>query len=666
MLLLSRIIAKILSLLVVAQCFDNVVNGADDNSHVCCVHENCPYSSLDQCLANLTNNVLINITTDVTLFSIVKASNLSNISIIGHNYPTVNCKGTGGIHFAFFHNCSIQGITWDGCGSPDEPGLKFSYSSNVIIQNCCFQHLLGQAVMLLRMLGGVNIYDCNFINNTDYTGNGAAMRYSLNDARNNSFQYVLTIRSCNFSYNTMKSLIYLENAVNAILINSTFYRNLGISLYAINSHVYLIGRILFKNNSAENGAGIYIKNYSNIIFDKNSKVTFIQNSAHGRGGAVFLTTYSICLFDHNSYVIFNNNYATSGIIYSSVNSNVTFKATSEITFNSNLVRLNGAAIYSADNSHVTFKEATKVLLANSTVISAGDSSYHGGIIYSRQYSSISFEGNSTTVFSNNTAQYGGGIFIYNSSSIFFQEKSNTTFSNNVADCGGAIHSEHKCHLYFKENSIAIFNDNIGNQGGALSVIDSLVSFEMNSTTLLNNNMATYGGAMSFNLSNISFQDNSNAVFNNNFAHHGGSIVVYNSSSIFFQENSSTVFSNNSAEFGGDIYIELYTNVFFQDNSNTVFNDKIVKVGGGIFIINSSKIFFQGNSNTVFSNNTAIYGGGIFIVNSSKIFFQENSNIVFSNNTADNGGGILIDSSNIFFKETLTQCSVIILLILEQG
>ena len=200
MLLLSRIIlVEILSLLVVAHCVDsNVVNGEDDNSRNCCAHENCTYNSLDQCLANLTSNILINITIDVTLSSLVRApSNLSNVSIIGHNYPTINCKGTGGIHFAFCHNCSIQGITWDGCGSPDEPGLKFSYSSNVTIQNCCFQHLLGQAVMLLRMLGGVNIYDCSFINNSDYTGHGAAIQFSSNDARN-PFQHMFTIRAAIF------------------------------------------------------------------------------------------------------------------------------------------------------------------------------------------------------------------------------------------------------------------------------------------------------------------------------------------------------------------------------------------------------------------------------------------------------------------------------------
>ena len=117
MLLLSRIFL-ILSLLVVAQCVDskqNIVSGQDDNSGNCCVHENCSNSSLDQCLANLTSSILINITTDVKLSSLVRVSHLANVSIIGRNYPRVSCKSVGGIHFAFCHNCTIQGITWESC-----------------------------------------------------------------------------------------------------------------------------------------------------------------------------------------------------------------------------------------------------------------------------------------------------------------------------------------------------------------------------------------------------------------------------------------------------------------------------------------------------------------------------------------------------------------------
>ena len=73
----------------------------DDNSLICCVYGNCSCSSLDHALANLTSNVLINITTDVTFSSIVTVSYLENVSIIGHNNPTVNCRKVNGMQFNF-------------------------------------------------------------------------------------------------------------------------------------------------------------------------------------------------------------------------------------------------------------------------------------------------------------------------------------------------------------------------------------------------------------------------------------------------------------------------------------------------------------------------------------------------------------------------------------
>ena len=93
------------------------IEDIDDRiSVVCCVHGHCPCYSFAHALGNLTSNVLLNITNDVTLTSVIHASNIANISIIGHNNPTVYCGGAGGIQFTSCHNCIIQGITWHNCG----------------------------------------------------------------------------------------------------------------------------------------------------------------------------------------------------------------------------------------------------------------------------------------------------------------------------------------------------------------------------------------------------------------------------------------------------------------------------------------------------------------------------------------------------------------------
>ena len=325
-----------------------ITNGEDDNSHICCVYGNCTCNSLDHAIANLTSNTLINVTTDQTLSSLIEVSDLQNVSIIAHNSATVNCKHVGGIHFTVCYNCIIQGITWDGCGTEIsdnhiEPGMKWNYSSNVTIQNCCFQHSIGQALVLLEVAGDVNINNCNFVNNSHYRGHGAAIHYSYmcNTNMPSHDQFISIINNCNFINNkNIKSLVYIRNGVlkyhKIFINNSIFSSNQGISVYVINQKIYINGVVLFQNNVAEDGAGIHICDHSTVLFVDKSNVGFDHNLANERGGAIFLRNHSICSFDETSIVTFNYNKATKGgAIYSEDNSNVTFRDTSKVMFNGN-------------------------------------------------------------------------------------------------------------------------------------------------------------------------------------------------------------------------------------------------------------------------------------------------------------------------------------------
>ena len=617
----------------------------DDNSHICCVYGNYSCNSLDHALTNLTSNVLINITTDVTLFSLVKVSDIENVSIIGHNNPTVNCKSVGGVHFTFCHNCIIQGITWDGCGTKNtddytKPGLELSCSSNVTIQNCSFQHSVGQAVVLSEVLGDVNINNCKFVNNSHYRGHGAALHYSSNDTRNSS-QLMLTINNCNFSDNKMKSLVFLESNLfkyNKIrFIDTIFCNNQGISVYAINHKLYFSGEVLFWNNSAENGTGVYITDHSNIIFDKNSNVIFIENSANNGGGAIFLRNYSICLFDQNSIVTFNNNKATNGTIYSKISCNVTFKANCKVSFSNNTATQYGAAIYSIDNSHVTFTGKTNVAFNNNVVLlSSTDYNYYdvsqfGGIIYSYDNCNISFEGNSTTVFSNNTADYGGAILFSYKSYISFKGNSTTVFSNNIAHRrGGALYSYASSHISFEGNSTTLFNGNTADYGGAITSFANYISFKENSTALFSNNIAAkLGGTIYSDINSyVSFEGKSTTKFSNNTADYGGAIYSNRYSYIFFEENSTSLFSNNTAKYGGAIFSTLDSYIGFKENSTSVFSNNIAKYGGALSAHNGI-IAFGDTSNVTFSDNNATFGATVFSNSHSKILAKDHSNVAFN-------------------------------------
>ena len=518
---------------------DNEDFFTDDSNSMCCVYGNCSCNSLDHALANLASNVLINITTDVMLSLLIKASNLENVSIVGHNNPTVSCTHDGGIHFNLCHNCIIQDITWDGCGTKTKAAIKVNDCSNIVIENCSFQYSKGPAIVLSGVSGHVNIGRCNFVHNNRYGGHGAAIHYSSSLVATD-LQLFLAISNCNFTHNyqTAKSLVYIENIIskhnnNVTFENMKFIHNQGVSIYVVNQNVSLFEKILFQNNKAENGAGIYMTDHSTVIFGKSSDVAFIQNSADYNGGAVFLRDHSSIIFDQNSAVTFNDNDATRGIIYSEVNCNVIFQASSEVIFSNNSVQEYGSAIYSKENCHIICTGNSKVTFINNeargyflnhkfTIYFA-----NGGTIYSTG-SHISFEKNSITLFKGNVANIGdqgrGGAIYSIGSSISFKKNSTTEFTNNNAQEGGAIYSEGGS-ISFKENSTAEFTDNNAADGGAIYSEGGFISFKENSTTKFINNNAINGGAIYPKYGFISFEGNSITDFLNNIARYGGACIL---------------------------------------------------------------------------------------------------------------------------------------------
>ena len=611
-----------------------ITSGEDDNSHICCAYGNCSCNSLDHALAYLTSNVLINITTDVTLLSLIKVSDIENVTIIGHNNPTVNCQDFGSIHLNFCHDCIIQGITWDGCGTVDiddhtEPVLKLSNSSNIIIDNCSFQYSKGQAVLLSEVSGDVNIDHCNFVHNNHYGGHGAAIHYSSSNVINCHQLSVFRIFGCNFAYNYAKSLVYIENTIskhNITIHYTKFCHNQGISVYAVSQSIYLTGKNVFQDNTAKVGTVIHISDHSTVIFSENSDVTFTQNFAKDRGGTVYLRNHSNVIFDQNSVTVFNDNIVTSygGAIYSEGSSNITFKANCKVTFSNNSAKQHwwgsGGAMYTTDNSYITFEGNSSTVFSNNI---AGDD---GGAIYSDSY--ILFEGNSSTVFSNNIAGDDGGA-ISSDSYILFEGNSSTVFSNNIADAGGAIHSD--SHILFEGNSSTVFSNNIADWSGGAIFSYSYIHFEGNSSTVFSNNSADLDAGAIHSFGYIHFEGNSSTVFSNNIAGDDGG-AIYSRSYIHFEGNSSTEFSNNIAgDDGGAIHSDSY--IYFEGNSFTVFSNNIADIGGGAIAIHTN-VSFKGISTVVFRNNIAEYGGAVFA--RDDIIFSDNSAVTFTNNKATFG------------------------------
>ena len=607
----------------------------------------------------LSSAIKIDLVTNITPYQ-------RNISIIGHNNPTVICVSGGRLELRHHSYLIIEGIIWIGCGGYSgilTPVILIGFHTTsqndytITIQNCSFQHSIAPAVACFQNKENMNIYvnHCNFINGNHHRGQGVAIYYA-------SLYGKVTINNCNFSYNGFaKSIIYIKSFAKVYINGSNFYSNQGVPVYLLKySILHIYGKVLFENNIAENGAAIYISDHSTIVFDKNSVVK--------------------C----------NNNYVSNGTIYSVASSTVIFKENCEVTFSNNSATQYGAAIYSVNNSNVTFTENSKVKFMNNIIPLSVIKHQLGGIIYSDAYSYLSFEDNSITVFSNNIADFGAAIYSLYNSNITFKHNSLVKFINNIARSCGTLTSALYSSITFSDNtkvtfsknkvlctsnpydeflacgicsfrstdvifsghSFITFFNNTAHRGGAVVIFESNIYVEEYSTVNFNSNIALYSSGGAFqcsNNSNITIKDNSNVIFNNNNAgQHGGAIYSYDICKIVFKGNSTSKFVNNNAVYyGGATLGSQLSTMIFEGNSVITFDHNTAD-NGGVFYFNNSIILFKEKSVVSFSDNKAIQSGGVgYFSFQTKVKFEGTTDVRFDNNRAFYGGAILVtDHSNI--------------------
>ena len=480
---------------------NGTITCSDQQTLPVCIHQNCFCKSIDYVLASLTNDTQINLSVNVTLSSIINLSGHVNISIIGHHNPTINCTG-GGLKFNYCKNCTIEGITWNGCGAEYLNGsvipvIEFYNSINITIQNCTFKHSVGQAVTLVEVSGIIEINHCSFLHNKHYEGHGIAVYFSSsNNLRNKHIRIMFTISNSMFTKNKgTRSIVYIghfsvsNKCQPVLLISCTFSDNKGIPLYLSNQNLQLLEHIIIENNQAKDGAGIFVSDHSTIIFGENSVVTFNQNTANNSGGAIFVNHFSSAIFEANCFVVFNNNTANhyGGSIVSYNNSNVVLKGNSSVQFNSNMAKL-GGALYAEANSAFTITQRSSVILNSNRAESGGavylinnssvllklkhltEFQYDNALFYNSYRSLNKSMG---AVFIYNSAIHGGAISIQNNSIIQFEETSLVVFIHNEAKGkGGAISCHANSNMLFKEKSFTIFTEHKAELGGTLYLEDN--------------------------------------------------------------------------------------------------------------------------------------------------------------------------------------------------
>ena len=638
----------------------------------------------------------------MTLSSIITVSGRVNISIIGHHNPIINCSNGGGLKFTSCHNCTIEGITWDGCGAENIngsviPAIEFYNSANITIQNCTFQHSVGQAVVLSKVSGNVRINHCGFLHNMHYKGHGTAVYFSPSNNFQEYTEIFFTINRSHFSKNKgTHSIIYIAECgknSQSLLINScVFSGNKGTSLYLSNQNLHL-DNILFDNNKAEHGVGIVVSDHSTIIFSKNSVVTFNQNTANNSGGAIFLNHFSSAIFEANCFVMFNNNTANhyGGSIFSDNNSNVLLKGNASVQFNNNVAKFGGAvyintmsafvtvensslifngnkadlggAVYLTCNSVILFKKIIPFYYSTTNVTGLlhniynvtkdsvmitfiNNSALQGGAIYVGSDSLLQFKENTLVVFMYNKADSkGGAISCHENSNILFEEKMHIIFANNKAQLGGGVSLEDNAAVILKGNTNIqfIYNEATEN-GGAVFLVNSKEIYQENSTVrYINNTAKSNGGGVCFSKnSNVNLDKYSTCTvtFYNNEATQGGAVYSEGNTNITIGGQSTIMFNNNNAMFGGAVY--CYNNTIITTNGNSLItfaNNTALEQGGALVIKHNSDLKLKKNSTVVFDSNKVVHNGGsVFLEIKSCIYFDEHCRVTFDGNTADDGTG----------------------------
>ena len=235
-------------------CFCNLQNGAfsiQTSNQTDCINANViftnvkVYSTTEDASKASTEETSVYIDTDNSIVSII----FNKVSFVSNHFSTHN-RGTLLIR-NHFSNC-----------------LPI-YPVSIQLTNCTFDKnsALDHVVAMNIIVNGVYPFDVN-----------------------------IKLSDCNFDNNIGdKTILYVNVPFKAnyipssvILNNSTFSNNKGSTLHLVIPQFQFQGNTHFINNSATNGAAVYMEEIYAVSSDGNAIVQFIDNSAEQKGGAIFI------------------------------------------------------------------------------------------------------------------------------------------------------------------------------------------------------------------------------------------------------------------------------------------------------------------------------------------------------------------------------------------
>ena len=597
-------------------------NGSDNDT--CCVNGICLCSSLSSALHNVSDNTVINITSEsVTLHDIVGmgSGNLNNITITG-NDATIMCNNTGGVYCESCSDITIMGITWYQCGHNDSTALAFiNLSSGILIQDCTFQNC---PVYIWNATGNILIKDSNFIaDDFNFSCSYSTWLYiyyhtkivmAVNNSRFDG-NPCLDIAQCDcsgveihssddiFEYNQFlfenASFSNYWSGLSLSIVSATI-RNPVIELLNINVSNTDRGVYIIMSRGADNHTGI-VSILSSTL--KNANDSYIQADTVDISSTTILNDgLNWCFIDAYTVNVSSATFAGNYLLMNSphiVNvSSATFARSYVLIDN---VILGTSSIEMSNSFFCNLTDITNIIFTNVTVYNSNSSDVYSAFFINIKNTILSIIFKDVNFMSNYAMHilfisYNHFTHCYPTDLHISIQLTNCTFDNNYAsDHVVAFNVISGDEIIFNNNGTIELSDcNFNNNFGGKSIINvdhrSIIhDHELHVLMILDNSALSNNKGTTLYLSTIDeliFKEN--ILFINNSAINGAAVYLEKVHAISLSDNAKVQFINNSAEQkGGAMYINLdvgitqYCNVFqsIPDTSIISFNDNSAKVAG---------------------------------------------------------------------------------------
>ena len=265
---------------------------------------------------NFMDNRAVDVSNGALVIEISSAENANCFVYVQHSNFTNNSNGTiyistaaGLQHFVYFYEVVIKQCVTMGSSSGSgivsislygSLGNIYHFKSVSFISND-YIGMTGGALFLKTADSDNNatLEDCVFHNNSG-SGHGAAFYVADSVAiASNSKVYHTTIKftGVNFTNNSAgNSVVYIAGGPNNSTVvqaqhrhvSAHFINNTGTALHVYMSVLYFYGPVYFENNTADNGAALYLEQGTQVHFGYgNIVVKFVNNMATQYGGAIY-------------------------------------------------------------------------------------------------------------------------------------------------------------------------------------------------------------------------------------------------------------------------------------------------------------------------------------------------------------------------------------------